>query len=269
MTTNLEGVVGGEGATNTALKKASKDVKFSYQEFDDDTLEHLSRNLGFDESPSMAKELVKFYMSLVQPDMLFPGGNGGDDIFLGLPVWLYPVVNSEFDVMRVALNEPTDFVKIMPDWYLDYYRQKMDVQLVNSYVVWMMDNYYGNMNDPGGQPNPVRQKWFKERFPWIEVERRKTYYMINRIRNKLVELTTRGLQGQGDLLFIYFSKRLFRNVFGLGDNNIPLDFRTMFRDRNPADLLNFGPRDPSQFGLQFSAVLKPVDLVNESFTRGF
>ena len=226
-------------ASQSALKSEVDSFSYTYKELDEEALERLSRRLGYDESPSMGKELRKFYLSLIQPDILTSDNAGVnnlnvDAIFMGLPVWLYPFLNNDFETILRAVESPDQnaaiqWLKIVPDWYYDMYKQKMDVQLVNRYVVWLMDNYRTNQNDANGDPNPVRAEWMRKRFPWIEVERKKTYYMIQKIRNKMVEISVSGVQSQGDLLFIYFSRLLFKNLFAQAFTNIiPWDFRRIF-----------------------------------------
>ncbi len=218
-------------APQTIGKKIKNEFNYNYQELDEKTLDDLTKNLGRNESSEMGHKLLKFYASLVEPayysgvsDNIF----SNDVIFRGLPVWLYPFLNVHMEIYLANIKS-SFFNQYMPPWYLEYYKEKMDVQLVNSYVVFVMDNfdeYLRNENLGVGNPNEARRDYFQKRFGWVMEEKRKTWYMIQRLRNKFADISIYGIKDQGDMLFLYFANQLLRNI--MTDNTetyIPKDFK--------------------------------------------
>lgn len=248
----------GGGYNDNAGKAIANEFSYNYQELDDESLDKLTRNLGRDESPNMGKLLLRYYASLVQPQLwvgLDPASFRADNIFRNLPVWLYPAINMHMEYYLIKLREEggaqgLNWQMIMPDWYLEYYQEKMDVALVNSYVVFVMNNFdqktYGD-NDV----NEARREWFQKKFPWVVKERQKTWYMVQRLRNKFAEISSRGIKNQGDLLFLYFSLQLQRLFLTNGDGMslIPREAENMFENFPRMSTVNAGAqREITSYG---------------------
>lgn len=205
-----------------------KKFKLGYSELDEKQLDKFATRLGFSKKANgMGYEILKFYLSLIQPQFFMPEQaanvrNAEKEAFkqFALPMFLYHEFDAMFNekLMRYKkvfeekdgdkeLDIPqTNMLRIMPEWYMEYLEQFADAQLTNQYIMWVLENYYRFTHE-----RPEAKKYWDQKLPWLRAERKKYEYVKRRIENRLFEIRNEGLRNQSDLLFLYILRLVATN----------------------------------------------------------
>lgn len=218
---------------------------FSYQEFSEEKLTELANNLGFTEDYRFGHELIKFFISLINPAFFYFDGYPGENrmVFRGLPITLYKpffLLTNYYltEIYQQDLLKNHQLFQIAPQWYLDLIKKTADVTMVDNYVNWILTNLDSKKDSVD---KIVHYDWLVTTYPWIKEERRKSWYAINRIRNKKAQIQIDGIQNQGDLIFLYFYALMLEH-FG----ETPMELSTNFIAGNIGDLMINDINTPGQ-----------------------
>lgn len=189
-----------------------KSYGFRFKPIDEKPLEHAAEETGKCYCPSIGKELEKFWLDMIPPREIAAEGlmTESETPFASypLPLYLYSTVNPYLNKMEYFTKQAdTEYhmKTIAPEWYFKAVEKFADINLANDYIVWVLSYYNEYIKDE------VSRKFWQKRFPWIMEERRKHFYIVKKVKDRIFEIRNEGIMSQEDLIFMYFVFRYLYN----------------------------------------------------------
>lgn len=192
-----------------------RQYKYRFKGYDESKLKKVAEETGKCYCPDIGKNLQSFWLEMIPPPEAAAEGTVGVNEQEGtfpLPLYLYHTVNPYLNKMEAYTTEAEDdynMTVIAPEWYYDAVEKLADVNLANQYILWVLTYYDKYITDE------VSRKFWQKRFPWIMNERRKHYYIVKKVRDRIFDIKNEGIMTQEDLIFIYFVIRyLAKYIYG-------------------------------------------------------